>query len=372
MTAIKRILSSESPSPVWPDINEVLIYGAGHTGRVVAHALTANGMRIRAFLDRSAQPGQTLNGIPILTPETACDLLNIPVIIAVFNPNRSARYTDIEHALRIIGFSTVTSLERFHISRPSFLPDIYWLTAPAFYRQHEAELHAVDALWADTRSRDLYHALLCFRLTGDETHLPDADPFEEQYIPADITFPDIEHNFMDIGAFDGDTLEAFRTKGIRLNKVLAFEPDMANFTKLCHRVEKCGPYAKETILIPSGIGSACERLCFSDDASAGSSMNEVGGASIPVIAIDAAITGFSPTYIKMDIEGAEESALNGMKQTILRDRPILAISAYHRPQDLFAFPLLLKVWGYNADFHLRLYAEHTLDTVLYAVPKIKQ
>ena len=369
MTAINRILSIESPPSIWPGTNEVLIYGAGHTGRIVACALAENGLRIRAFLDRAAQPGQTLNGIPMLTPETACDLLNIPVIVTVFNPNRSARYTDIERALRIIGFSTVTSLERFHISRSGCLPDIYWLSSPAFYRQHEAELNTADALWTDTRSRDLYHALLRFRLTGDEAHLPAPDPLEEQYIPADIQFPDMEHNFVDIGAFDGDTLEAFRSKGIHHNKVLAFEPGIANFNKLCRRVAECGPYANETILIPSGVGSACERLGLSDEASSGSTMLAEGGTSIPVIALDSAIAGFSPTYIKMDIEGAEEFALNGMKRTILRDHPILAISVYHRPQDIFAFPILLNKWGYSADFHLRLYAEHTFETVLYAIPK---
>ena len=369
MTVINRILSIESPSPIWPGTNEVLLYGAGHNGSIVARSLAEKGLRVRAFLDRAAQPDQTLNGIPVLTPETACDLLNVPVIITVFNPNRSARYTDIERALRIIGFSTVTSFERFHISRPGCLSDIYWLTAPAFYRQHEAELNTADALWTDTRSRDLYHALLRFRLTGNEAYLPEPDPLEEQYIPADIQFPDIKHNFVDIGAFDGDTLEAFRSKGIHLNKILAFEPGMTNFKKLCDRITECGPYANETILIPAGVGSACERLGLSDEASASSTLLAEGKTSIPVITLDSTITGFSPTYIKMDIEGAEESALKGMKKTILRDRPILAISVYHRPQDIFALPILLNTWGYTGDFHLRLYAEHTLDTVLYVIPK---
>ena len=76
-------------------------------------------------------------------------------------------------------------------------------------------------------------------------------------------------------------------------------------------------------------------------------------------------------FIKMDIEGAELSALKGAKETILSDRPQLAVSLYHNPTDYFEIPLylyeILKDKDYN--FHIGHYSPLHLETVLYAIPK---
>ncbi len=45
--------------------------------------------------------------------------------------------------------------------------------------------------------------------------------------------------------------------------------------------------------------------------------------------------GDSPvTFIKFEIEGSEVAALHGAINTIKKNRPKLALSIYHRPQDL--------------------------------------
>jgi hypothetical protein len=40
-------------------------------------------------------------------------------------------------------------------------------------------------------------------------------------------------------------------------------------------------------------------------------------------------------YIKYDVEGAELEALYGSSSIILRDRPSLSVSLYHRSRDVF-------------------------------------
>jgi FkbM family methyltransferase len=46
--------------------------------------------------------------------------------------------------------------------------------------------------------------------------------------------------------------------------------------------------------------------------------------------------------IKMDIEGAEGSALRGASDTLRRFRPKLTVAAYHRPSDPFLLSVLIK------------------------------
>lgn len=47
-------------------------------------------------------------------------------------------------------------------------------------------------------------------------------------------------------------------------------------------------------------------------------------------------------YIKMDIEGAEQQALVGARETLRRFRPRLAISSYHRPDDPERIPAVVR------------------------------
>ena len=50
------------------------------------------------------------------------------------------------------------------------------------------------------------------------------------------------------------------------------------------------------------------------------------------------------TFVKMDIEGAEEGCYNGLLKFDQKNHPKLAISIYHRPKDIFEIPkTILKI-----------------------------
>ena len=61
----------------------------------------------------------------------------------------------------------------------------------------------------------------------------------------------------------------------------------------------------------------------------------------------------SPTLLKLDVEGAEQEALQGSRETILRCRPKIILSAYHRSDDLFRLPLYLHSLNPDYRFYLR-------------------
>jgi hypothetical protein len=68
----------------------------------------------------------------------------------------------------------------------------------------------------------------------------------------------------------------------------------------------------------------------------------------------------------MDIEGAEESALRGATRTLRTHRPKVAISAYHRIEDLFALPECIASIEPKYRFWLDHHTIHQEETVLYA------
>jgi FkbM family methyltransferase len=74
-------------------------------------------------------------------------------------------------------------------------------------------------------------------------------------------------------------------------------------------------------------------------------------------------------YIKMDIEGSEADALAGCHRTIMKWRPKLAISVYHRFGDLWTITNGLADLYPFYDFYLGHHSLHSEETVLYAKPR---
>jgi hypothetical protein len=80
--------------------------------------------------------------------------------------------------------------------------------------------------------------------------------------------------------------------------------------------------------------------------------NAVEGPRVPLTTIDKIVAELKlerVDYIKMDIEGAEQNALKGGRETIARFHPRMALSAYHRPDDPVKIPELVSAtWsGYR-------------------------
>lgn len=71
-------------------------------------------------------------------------------------------------------------------------------------------------------------------------------------------------------------------------------------------------------------------------------------------------------FIKMDIEGAEMEALIGAQKSIRRFRPKLAISVYHKFEDLWEIPQWLQQLDLGYEFSLRHFTIHLEETILFA------
>jgi FkbM family methyltransferase len=94
-----------------------------------------------------------------------------------------------------------------------------------------------------------------------------------------------------------------------------------------------------------------------------------GGLSVASASVDALVVSGAVDrvdFLKLDIEGAELAALRGARETLLRDRPRLAIALYHRPEDWVTIPSFLDGLGVSYRFSLGHFSVHAEETVLFA------
>lgn len=353
------------------NLGPLLIYGAGSTGRDAYRVLTDAGMMVTAFLDASAKPGQTWQGVPVLRPDdsglSAQERQRCQVIVCVFNP--FADTAPIGSSLHAHGFASVLGFSDFHALFADELGDRFWLTARSFYQDARKNCEAVYDLLSDARSRELFTAVLRYRLLGELTVLPVPD-LHDQYFPADLAPYPQPLRFIDGGAYQGDCLEQMLARKLKLDAVAAFEPDDANFVKLGDFVAAHPEHLpRDVYLFPCGLDSTARKVRFSSGQGTSSRVDSNGDTLIQCAAIDEALPGFAPTLVKLDIEGAELSALWGARQTLTKHRPALAISLYHKAAHLWQIPLLLADWyGARAKYHIRSHAYNGFELVLYVRP----
>lgn len=170
--------------------------------------------------------------------------------------------------------------------------------------------------------------------------------------------------FADGGCYDGANSVRFVRWADGNGRIWAFEPDMKNM-KNCEnrfRSEDIGRYE----LINKGLWSHETQLCFDNDKNEGSCFHDGGKTIVPVTSLDETIKG-KVTFIKLDIEGAEYEALLGAKRIISEFQPKLAVSVYHKREDIWELPELIIRMNSQYKLFLRHYSLDRVETVLYAV-----
>ena len=185
----------------------------------------------------------------------------------------------------------------------------------------------------------------------------------------------------DLGLNDGFNVIAFNKLLPNLEKTYGFEA-IYDITRK--------PFVEDFILndkleiVPLALGDCCKKIKFCIDKThlGASFAEEITGKRCPenspnweqrivdVITMDKFCEerNIFPDFIKMDIEGAELSALKGGINTIKKCRPQLAISIYHSSEDFINIPLYLKENLENYKFRLGHYSPRLSETVLYAIP----
>ncbi len=249
-----------------------------------------------------------------------------------------------------------------------------------YAQSHRSDFEAVYKLLADEQSRRVFENVIRYKLSGDLKYLYEVEtPPEEKF---DLLEIGTEEVYVDLGAYDGDTLVEFLNEtSMQFKKLYGMEPDSHSYRKMKRRLYmigsaimelyNCGAWDEDTTLtfsISRGRGSTIVPKEENSGAETGRRHGAALLRDVKMMKTDTMLRGEAATYIKIDVEGAELNALKGAEKTITQFHPKLNVALYHRNEDLFELPLLIN----RMNKKYKLYMRHhpyipDWDTNLYCI-----
>ncbi|MEY2558845.1 MAG: hypothetical protein QOE34_2270 [Verrucomicrobiota bacterium] len=342
----------------------LVLFGTGQLGRIALDNLQSLGQPPLAFADNnSSLAGTNVNGIPVMAPSDAAAKHPGSLFVITVYTNDPVR-----RQLREMGIEFITFAELAWCYPEAFLPR-EGLELPDKIFSEAEDVRAALELWADEASRREYLGQLAWRSTLDPAALPAHSPVEGTYFPPDLFDFVPDEVMVDCGAFDGDSIRAFLQRtGDSFKDIVGLEPDPVTRTRFEKwRATLAQERANKIHLLPFATGDKRETLSFD---STGTVVSAVGSGQVTVkcLPLDESVARFAPTFIKMDIEGAEPATVRGAKQIISDRQPILAVCLYHAQEHLWQIPLLIQSLNPDYSLFLRRYSDECWEIVCYAIP----
>ena len=329
----------------------VIIYGTGNGADKVLNEMAKKSISpVGIMASDGFVRGQSFRGYTVKSLSEHLKEFSDPIIIIAFGSQRS---DVIDNILEIAGKHTVLCADV-----PVYGDNIF---DAEFCDGHYTELEKLRGILADDHSRRVLDGVLDFRLHGELPSLTGIFSDKDEAFENILRLGDNE-SYLDLGAYRGDTIEEFlRYTCGKYSHITALEPDVKTYRKLC---EYAGSFQR-TQLFNMGIWSQDDDLIFNSALGRGSSIDGFAVSSegaacrrndtraLAVTCIDTLYKRRRLTYLKMDVEGAEERAILCGAMVIARDKPKLNIALYHRSEDIFKLPLMIHTIQPDYRLYLR-------------------
>ncbi|MCC8069177.1 MAG: FkbM family methyltransferase [Ruminococcus sp.] len=337
----------------------IYIYGMGDGAVKILNVFKEYNIKIAGiFASDEFVRGHSFMGFKVMKLSEVEAICNDFVIVLAFAVGRNPMYNNI------------VELSKRHTLYAPDVPVVVdgTLFTLDYCKKHEYELETVYNILEDEKSRQTFSDVINFRISGKIEYLLNSTATKEEVF-TDILKLSQDETYLDLGAYNGDTiLEFLNAVDYRYNRIIGLEPNAKNFrrlTKNTSNIKNLDIYnyaswdTEQTLLFSSGAG---RMSTIRNNAT--NKVKEVKG--IPADSLFSKLDTL-PTFLKMDVEGAENHAIVG-SQKIIKNGCKLAISLYHRNEDIFAIPLQIKELNPNFKFYIRkqLYIP-AWETNLYCV-----
>ena len=353
----------KTPQRVLDPGKGILIFGAGNFAEALGRVLLRRGFQVRGFIETEPRLREKI-GLPVRSWEAlVAEDFSSELLLGIFNrgmPLDELKAIAIGH-----GFEAPWMPFEVYDLIGEDLGWRFWLSPRSnFLNQQELILQGFDLL-EDEESRSNFLRICAFRLGLDDSFAGVRNEIPQYF--NELTLPhgsELDLCFVDCGAYTGDTYRYLQSANVRINSAYLFEPDPQNYHALIASIEKP---SHPVVCLPLGVSGRYEILRFNSGEGEGASLGMEGDTQIAVVSLDGLLKGVPVDFLKMDIEGAEHAALKGAAQLIALNRPTLAISLYHRQEDLWLLPILVKSLHPGYKIYIRQHAFNSFETVLYAV-----
>lgn len=339
----------------------VALLGIGALGQKLYFQLKRQNIKIDFLLDNH-KSGAIFDEIEILTPLQIEDSIKseITVIISTFKQElQKNELNELTASILSLGFKEVLNIQQA-INRFDLEFEYFYIGK---FDNKRKEVMQVFNLLSDHISKKVFQAHIDFRTHGNvdilHQNLSQEDQYVSDFFVDYLNSIEIPLSIIDCGACYGDLLNSALQKSINVETYIAFEPDINNreilSNTLCQR-------EINAIVMPLGVGDRELNLKFSSGEGMASHFDENGTELIKIASLDGLIFG-DVHWIKMDIEGFEQEALLGATRILETFKPALAISLYHKPDDIMTLPLYLA--RYYSKFYMRQHGRYGFELVLY-------
>lgn len=330
----------------------IVLYGMGNGADKIIKVLENRGIEIKGvFASDGFVRQKTFHGFNLLSYSEAKEKFKDMIVLLCFG----SALPDV-----------IGNIKRIAKEQELYAPDVPVCDGALFdieyYNNNKNALESVCECLADEFSKKTFLNTVNYKLSGNLNYLFDCEVSPNE--PYDNFFKlNDNETFVDLGAYRGDTVREFLNRVEAYNKIIAVEPDFKTYNKLLLELDTVNNLTAVNACVSDTVG---ERL-FSADGSRGSKVSGKGKL-INSVTVDSLVENNGCTYIKMDIEGEELSAIKGAENTIRAYKPKMLISCYHKSEDLIEIPQ--AVLSIRSDY--KVYMRHfpsvpAWDTVFYFV-----
>lgn len=328
----------------------VSLFGAGQYGEFVSEYLLKNGYKINCFIDNNPdKQGNKINDIEIVSKDSVLSKNSKVVLITAHHSIDEIIEQNKNSYKHIISFEKYLAIKRF-----------------------DDFLNIRNMLY-DNNSKEILDTLVYAKISGDENLCENIYEDNQYFAIPKFKFGSINEIFFNVGAYTGDTVERIiysRLGGFK--HIYAFEPGKKQFEAMNIRIERLKKEwainDNKITLVNLGVSDKNEILEFNDNSDL--LCNRVSNIKentikIETCSVDNFLNGKEINFLISDIEGYEINMLKGAINTIKNYKPKMAISVYHKPDDLLAIPEFIRNLVPEYKFALRHHNITFDDTVLY-------
>ena len=298
----------------------IVLYGMGNGADKIIDVLKAYGIEISGVFATDGFVREKLfHGFKLSSYSELKEQFGEMIVLLCFGSSRP---------------EVLENIKKISAQQELYAPDVPVYGGGLFNNEYtEKNREALERVYsrlADEKSRETYECIIRYKLSGRLDYLYRCEVSEDEPYNTFLKLNDSE-NYIDLGAYTGDTVSDFVSRVKGYNSITAIEPDKKSFKKLIANTAGLKNFKAINACVSDKSGTEAFAMRGGRNSSLGS------GAEIRSVTVDE-IAWEGATFIKADVEGGEAKMIKGAENTVLRYKPKIQLACYHRNEDLFYLP----------------------------------